>query len=120
MHGAQTTEGNINDVQRDRDRVLVMEELHENHVNHQPGISKKEKRYFQNKLYQIFRVSRGRDTEMEGRLAGYNTLQNRLLWQKIRLEQKLGRMRTGTNWQPCHGPLVSEEKFREYMKLIEP
>jgi glycosyltransferase involved in cell wall biosynthesis len=32
--------------------------------------------------------------------------------------QKIGRIKTSTNWQPIHGPLSSETKFEEYKKLL--
>lgn len=35
-----------------------------------------------------------------------------------RLEGKLGRIKTKTNWQPMHGPLQSDAVFKKYIKLL--
>lgn len=117
VHGEQTTESNLSDVQRDKDKRLVMEDILTISLN-DATVSKKEKTFIENKLYQMYRtLQTGNTVEMDG-LGKYNTFKNKWIWQRFRLEQKLGRLETKTNWQPCHGPLVSEAKFREYLELI--
>ncbi|MDH5379456.1 MAG: glycosyltransferase [Cyclobacteriaceae bacterium] len=118
VHGNQTTESNFSNVQRDMDKVNVMEDILNNAIKDKQ-ISGKERKALENKLFQLYRTHKGTNEELELRFEKYNTFSNKLYWQIFRMDQKLGRVKTGTNWQPCHGPLVSNPKFGEYMKMIE-
>ena len=117
VHGQQTTESNFSNVQRDVDKVIVLEEILNSAVKDQ-HVSSKEIKFIENKLFQLYRTHKGANIELERRLEKYDSFSNKLNWQRFRLDQKLGRLKTKTNWQPCHGPLVSEDQFREYMKMI--
>lgn len=47
-----------------------------------------------------------------------NSLIDDLLYMGYRVEQKIGRLRTKTNWQPMHGPFNSSEQFQHYRNLL--
>jgi glycosyltransferase involved in cell wall biosynthesis len=117
VHGRQTTEDNFDHSQRDMDKIRVLEDVIKSARQHKK-VQKKESLYLSNKLYQVWRINNKRKVSTAGELAKYNTLYSRLLWQKIRVEQKKGRIVSGTNWQPCHGPLISEKAFERYVRSI--
>jgi glycosyltransferase involved in cell wall biosynthesis len=117
VHGRQTMEDNFDHDQRDKDKVRVLEDILRSN-GHDEKVSKKEVNYLNNKLYQVFRVNNERADSAAGQIVKCDTWYNRLLWQKIRFEQKLGRMKTKTNWQPCHGPNSEKSIFKNYMKMI--
>jgi glycosyltransferase involved in cell wall biosynthesis len=47
-----------------------------------------------------------------------NTIKTRMALTLFKIDQKIGRIKTGTSWPPMRGALNSKEKFEEYMKLI--
>lgn len=117
VHGQQTTEGNFSNVERDIEKYRVLLDIHRRDVVGRNRLSGWPKLAFENKL--LMRTDRVRiDRRLYGKLNDFQTPLNRLIWQIVRLDQKIGRIRTGTNWQPCHGPLVSSEKLRHYLGMI--
>jgi len=115
VHDSQTTGTHFSDKQRDYDKVVVLKDLYEKRIKNGPGISNYEKAFFLNKFYQIGGVAHG-PSETDT-LRYRNSFKQNLIWQFLRLRLKLGRMRTHTNWQPCHGPLVSREIVENYITL---
>lgn len=47
-----------------------------------------------------------------------NSFFDKVFYNFYRVKQKLGRIKTKTNWQPFHGALVSDEKFNEYKFIL--
>ncbi len=48
-----------------------------------------------------------------------NSVRDILYYNIHRIVQKIGRIKTGSNWQPYHGALQDDEKFLEYKYLVD-
>lgn len=112
IHGAQSTESNFSDEQRDQDKIRVLNDLHAR--THQLGTFNQ--MLFANKFYQLYRDSPS--AAVRSALTDHNTVVNRALWEMLRLKSRFGRMTTKTVWQPSHGPLDSRAQISEYLKLL--
>ncbi len=118
IHGAQTTEQNFNNEQRDEDKYKVLSNLYQLHIADNPMVSPLQKMLFRNSFFQLYRALPN-DHFLKTKLRDYDNMLEKLVWQYVKLKKKAGRIKTETNWQPCHGPLVSDEHFQKYIQLIK-
>lgn len=118
VHGQQTTEHNFSRIQRDKDKYRVLIDIYKRDIAPKTSIGWWERSAFQNKFYQMLRVTTERESDLLRELMIFDTVGNRVIWFMIRIDQKIGRIKTKSNWQPCHGPLISKAKFKEYLQMI--
>lgn len=118
LHPVQTTGNNFSNQQRDKDKVIVLQDINNKFLK-DTRFTYVEKMAFLNKFYQSYRVTPPLHPVKE-MLSPYNVLTQRLVWQWLRIKYKLGRLKTKTDWQPCHGALKSEEQIKRYLSLIYP
>lgn len=119
LHGAQTTEQHFSNEERDREKWRFLAEFYEKYFKNADSFRPWQKKLFENKLYQTLRGYSADHPFFGPHRREYWTLSNKLVWQYYRLTQKIGRLRTGTNWQPEHGPLRSKEQFEKYLSMID-
>lgn len=118
IHGQQTTESNFSNDQRDQDKFRVLMDIYKRDIiANTSKISGWERTAFKNKFYHLSHVTH-KDSALYKQLEPFRAWQNELIWYILRLDMKMGRTKTKTNWQPCHGPLKSNNKFLEYMNMI--
>ncbi len=119
LHGQQTTEQHFTDEERDWEKWHFLTEFYERYFKIDQSFSTWQLKLFENKLYQTLRVYPSDHPFFGPFRQQYGTLSNKIVWQYYRLVQKFGRIRTGTNWQPEHGPLRSQEQFEKYLSMID-
>jgi len=112
VHGAQSTENNLSDEQRDLDKIRVLNDL-----GARAGkLNRLQEIVFVNKFYELFRHSRS--AKIRRKLQIYNSLTNRLVGEALRMKWRMGRFATGTSWQPSHGPLKSPSRVLQYLAQL--
>jgi glycosyltransferase involved in cell wall biosynthesis len=113
MHGAQSMGTNISNVDRDLEKCDVFWELL---TTYKPGValySDKNEAYFR-VLWSNTVMSLPPDKRKYYRA----TIGDRIYRIFHRLEQKLGRIISGTAWQPYHGPNANPETFEAFTQNI--
>lgn len=116
LHGGQTTGRHFSDKQRDIDKIRVLTDLFEKYIKTDQRFNSYRRFFFRNKFYQANRAMPDLK-EVSDLIPSYNKFLHRLGWQWLRTRLKLGRLKTGTDWQPCHGPVASMEKINYYLSL---
>jgi glycosyltransferase involved in cell wall biosynthesis len=112
VHGVQSTETNLTDEQRDRDKIKVLHDLYPKARQ----LGKISHLFYANKFYELFLHSKSFAIRRE--LNEYNTTGNVALGALLRMKWRIGRYATKTSWQPSHGPLTSSAKISEYLNQL--
>jgi hypothetical protein len=114
-HTNQTVSKNFNDHQRDLQKIAMLRELWKSHVQKNDSFSWYEKQLFRNNFYQTKRMlPTEEDIFQDHEILWYDWL----FWNIIRFRRKKGRLRTKTDWQPEHGTIKDDQKYRSFMSLI--
>lgn len=100
VHPHQSTGTNLSDAKRDREKFDILNTIYQNSVAN-CNFSWFEKALFRNKFYQMARVTADESFKNELLLAAGKCQE--IIWQYYRLKMKIGRMRTGSDWQVMHG-----------------
>jgi hypothetical protein len=117
LHREQSTGANLNNTERDREKYQVLKQIYERDIMN-GSFSTFEKLLFRNKFYQIARITQDVSLKEElYRTAGKKATQI-LIWEYFRINQKIGRVQTRTDWQPFHGSIGSSMLFNNYMENI--
>lgn len=117
LHGGQTTDRHFSNDQRDLDKKKVMEDLYANFIRNDDRFTSFHRLFFRNKLFQLYRITPPGHA-LKDSLLEYNTPFQSLAWLALRMKLKFGRIKTGTNWQPCHGPLESQHQWEKYLEMV--
>lgn len=106
VHQLQSTGSNMVDSERDKEKADVLQLILNNDVQN-GTFTWFEKQLFRNKFYQMARVSSHKEFKEE-----MNKIARPwrwFVWQYYRIKMKMGRKRTGTEWQPMHAAKVMEK-----------
>jgi glycosyltransferase involved in cell wall biosynthesis len=114
LHGEQSVGNNLNDKQRDKEKYEILRNIYE---QYSPKLSFIEKQLFKNKFYQIARQTD--DKVFLTNLKQHFGIFPELLWQIIRIKDKSGRIKTGTEWQPMHGAIKDNIIIDSYLQNIK-
>ena len=117
VHGQQTTGTNFNDRQRDIQKIRVFHELYKQYVESDPKLTLSEKSFFKAQILSSMKQS-GFEKIDEGLYTEYSDSKTKLASSYLRMESKINRIITGSDWQIIHGICKSKEQFEEYLKII--
>ena len=117
LHTEQSTGANLNNTQRDKEKYFLLKQIFDLDIV-KGHFSIFEKLLFQNKFYQMARLTPDPVFKRELFSISGNLPVQKLLWEYFRLKNKFGRIRTQTNWQSMHGPKSSSILLKDYLKNI--
>ena len=106
IHANQSTGENLNDAKRDNEKFAILKDIYDKDVAI-GNFSCLDKSIFRSKFYQMARVSK--DPQFKNELLSAAGSFKEIIWQYYRLKMKLGRLRTGCDWQPMHGVSLNKE-----------
>lgn len=115
IHGEQTTQSQMNDVQRDQDKIKSMLPIWKEILGGKE-FSTFDKLYLLNGLNP--KVVKEYDLCKELPSSIINSIAPGFMDLWIRSYKKYNRWKTGTNWEPMHGVLASTEVFNAYHQQI--
>ena len=110
VHGTQTTLNNSNNLERDKEKLVMLDEVMRFYTDCEK-IGWFDRKYLLNQVYQTMRIQPSVKNAIH-----YNKYFHELVWQFIRSQKKMGRLKTKTNWQPEHGPLDSKSIVCKYIE----
>ena len=111
IHNKQSTGNNFNNLQRDTERYKILKEIYNTELNNN-NLNISQKLIFRNKFYQIKRQIT--DPKLTKLLNNDIKYIDKYIWQFIRIKNKLGRIKTKTDWQPMHSPYICDNIFERY------
>jgi len=117
IHGQQTTGTNFNHEQRDIQKIKVFQELYNDYVANDPNLTVFEKSFFRAQIFNSMKQSDLKKVDKD-LFKQYSGLGVKLSSQYLRIESKIIRLFTGSNWQFMHGICNSKEQFVDYSNLI--
>jgi glycosyltransferase involved in cell wall biosynthesis len=116
IHQNQTMLGHTSSSVRDIDRLKCMFNVREQE-NSEHRFTPWDNLMFDSNLLSY--LARDRNLEnFPSEFKELNSIKTRIALSLFKINQKIGRIKTGTSWPPMRGVLNSKEKFDEYMKLI--
>lgn len=115
-HGTQTTGAHFTSSQRDREKVICFTDILSEADNTWSSV---DKLIFESLVADTLRLNSDEEWTTEPGIDPKHwkySLGTRL----HRVLNKFGRMSTGTNWQPMHGPRIDNKQVASYLRMIDP
>jgi len=117
VHGTQTTGADFNDIERDRQKIEVFRNIWDKHISADLKLGQTGRNFFKAQIYSTMLKNQNRDLDPE-LFHSLSTLPVILSAAYLRIESRVNRMLTGTNWQLMHGVCKDPLNFENYRKLL--
>jgi glycosyltransferase involved in cell wall biosynthesis len=117
-HGTQTTGVHFNESQRDREKIICFTDILRD-VKERNDIGPFDRVIFETFIANTLRQNSNEQWAKDSGI-NWNKVKYKISGGIQRLLSKQGRVVTGTNWQPMHGPRIDYNKVRNYLTMIDP
>jgi len=117
IHGQQTTGTNFNDKQRDIQKIIVFQDIYKQYVVGDPNLTSVEKSFFKAQVFKSMKLLEFEKID-EVLFNQYSDFKTKLASNYLRVESKINRIITSSNWQIMHGISKSKIQFDEYLKMV--